>query len=91
VAEIDPIIKELENTASVHRPSRQNLLFAGRDHLKRVLQAEKPPKEIDSQAVLFERRLQAAQMQFGEAQAGGAQAGKAGAGRGVPPLVKGTR
>lgn len=62
--ELEPMIRELEKSASVHHPSRQNLLFAGRDHLRTLLKAEVPPTPQTPQAILFERRMQGARAQF---------------------------
>jgi hypothetical protein len=66
LAELEPIIRELEGSASVHEPARQNLLFAGRDNLKRILRKEKPPAPRDPQVVMFEKRLRFARQQFSD-------------------------
>lgn len=64
IAELEPILRELERSASVHQPIRQNLLFAGRDHLRSILKESHPPAATSSHVQLFERRLELARDQL---------------------------
>ena len=77
LAQLEPVVSELERSANVHHPIRQNLLFAGRDHLSKVLKAERSPTATAQDVVLFERRLQHARRQLpvDSAKAEGAQLG----------------
>jgi hypothetical protein len=62
--ELEPMLKELDETASIHEPARQNLLFAGRDHLRTILREKAPPQAKNPHIYLFERRMQTARAQF---------------------------
>lgn len=64
LTELEPILKELDETASVYEPARQNLLFAGRDHLRSILREKAPPEAKNPHILLFERRLKTARAQF---------------------------
>jgi hypothetical protein len=64
LTELEPILKELDETASVYEPARQNLLFAGRDHLRSILREKAPPEAKNPHIQLFERRLKTARAQF---------------------------
>lgn len=58
LSELEPVLKELEQTADVAHPLRQNLLFAGRDHLVPLLKSGEPPAPDNPSAKVFERYLQ---------------------------------
>lgn len=60
LTELEPTIRELSQSANVHNPKRQDLLFAGRDHLRKMLKAERPPEKATLSARVFERYLQLA-------------------------------
>lgn len=63
-AELKSMLRELEGSASVHQPIRQNLLVAGREHFLKVLIAERPPADDDDDSRLFARRLDLAHEQL---------------------------
>jgi hypothetical protein len=66
IAELEPIVKQLALSASVHQPIRQNLLFAGRDHLLKILKGERPPTVAGPQVRLLEQRLKLAHEQLAD-------------------------
>lgn len=57
LAELEPTLRDLSHSSSVQNFSRQQLLFAGRDHLKKMLKADEPPKKFSASARVFERYM----------------------------------
>jgi hypothetical protein len=64
ISNLHPLLKELQRTASAKRPARQILLFAGREHLLKILDSPTPASIDSDQAELFERKLKTAQHQL---------------------------
>jgi hypothetical protein len=62
--ELRPLINELTRTASVKEPVRQKLLFAGRDHLKKLFQTTDPPLSYSPEAKMVDKYLQLARDQL---------------------------
>ncbi|MFK7777573.1 MAG: DUF4339 domain-containing protein [Gimesia sp.] len=59
MTEMDPIIKELEANASIQKPQIQALMWAGRDHLKKML--DNAQKETNPDLKKFENQLKEAE------------------------------
>ena len=66
LSQLEPTIAELKRTSNVHHPARQNLLYAGQDHLVSILTSNKPPKKGDQSATIFERYLRISQKELGK-------------------------
>ena len=60
LTELEPTLRDLSQSSSVKNSSRQQLLFAGRDHLRKMLKADKPPQKFSVSARVFEKYMQLA-------------------------------
>ncbi len=65
-AEIEPMVRQLQRTASRHRPIQQNLLFAGRDYFTKLFQAAAPPAADSNNVKVIEKYLSLVREQLPE-------------------------